>query len=103
MEPEKPTPTTHILRNNLLIVLGGAVVLGALAKSTDNGTTFLFGLGYCVQVAINLLLGVVFLIKPKEVGRSAAPYFLSALLVLLIGFGACAAMFSLGGGLGNMH
>ncbi|KAA9327557.1 hypothetical protein F0P96_16380 [Hymenobacter busanensis] len=92
-----------MLRNNLLILLGSAVLLGALAKMTDNGSTVLFALGYSIQALVNLLLGTVALVAPKRIGRSAAPYFLSALLILIIGFGACAAMFSVGGGLGNMH
>jgi hypothetical protein len=46
---------------------------------------------------------VAYLFKRSASGPSAAPYFLSALLVLIMGFGACSGMFVLGGSLGNMH
>ncbi len=49
----------------------------------------LFGVLYCVQVLVNLRLGLTHLGKRTTTGRSPAPYFLSALLVLIIGFGTC--------------
>ncbi|PJJ60835.1 hypothetical protein [Hymenobacter chitinivorans] len=97
---ENPVASDHILRNNLLGVLAGAVVLGALTKVTDGGAALLFALGYGLQVVVNMILGAVRLVK-DEPGRSAAPYFLSALLVLIIGFGACSLM--LVTSFGNMH
>ncbi|TYZ14516.1 hypothetical protein FY528_01960 [Hymenobacter lutimineralis] len=90
----EPTPTprpNHVLRNNLLLVLVAAVVLGLLGRFVAVGAAFLFAGGYLVQVLVNVVLGVVRLVK-AEPGRSAAPYFLSALLVLIIGFGACSVM-----------
>ncbi|NML64021.1 hypothetical protein HHL22_02270 [Hymenobacter sp. RP-2-7] len=95
MEPHQPTPANHVLRNNLLGVLAAAVLLGALAPSTQGGSAFLFAGIYGVQVVVNLVLGFTHL------GRQPAPYFLSALLVLLIGFGACSYMVM--SNLGNMH
>ncbi|GGF21463.1 hypothetical protein [Hymenobacter cavernae] len=82
----EPTPNNHILRNNLLGVLIGAVLAGSLAHVTEGGIAFVFALAYGLQVLVNLILGFAHLKK------GAAPYFLSALLVLLIGFGACSAM-----------
>jgi len=82
----EPTPTNHILRNNLLGVLIGAVVAGSLAHATEGGIAILFAFAYGLQVIVNLVLGFTHL------KQGAAPYFLSAVLVLLIGFGACSAM-----------
>ncbi|MBO0358063.1 hypothetical protein J0X19_08925 [Hymenobacter sp. BT186] len=96
-------PTQHIIRNNLLGLLLAAVVLGALAPVTDSGSIMLFAFGYLLQAGVNLIIGVAYLFKPAAVGQSAAPYFLSALLVLIIGFGACSGMFVLSGALGNMR
>lgn len=101
--PDPAPQPNHILRNNLLGLLAAALVLGLLVPVTDSASIFLFACGYGLQVVVNLLLGVVYLFKRTPAGPSAAPYFLSALLVLLIGFGACSGMFMLGGGLGNMH
>ncbi len=95
-------PAQHIIRNNLLAVLATALVLGLAAKLIDQSAAFVFALIYLGQAAFNLLLGFAHLGRgPQDVG--AAPYFLSALLVLIIGFGACSGIFMLGGGLGNMH
>jgi hypothetical protein len=49
----------------------------------------MFGLGFLAQSGINLLLGFI------NLRNRPAPYFLSAALVLLIGFGACAGMLTL--------
>lgn len=89
MEPEKPDSTNHILRNNLLLVLGMAVVLGALAPVTSGSSAILFAFAYGGQVVVNVILGFANL---GTLGRNAASYFLSALLVLIIGFGACSFM-----------
>jgi multicomponent K+:H+ antiporter subunit F len=86
MQPDEPNTSNHVLRNNLLGVLAVAVLLGALAPSTQGGSAFLFVVLYGGQVLVNLILGFTHL------GRQPAPYFLSALLVLLIGFGACTFM-----------
>ncbi|RYU77206.1 hypothetical protein [Hymenobacter persicinus] len=100
MEPVSPKPTNHILRNNLLGVLAAAVVLGALVPSTRGGSAIPFAMVYGLQVVVNLALGVFRLVSSKP-GASAAPYFLSALLVLIIGFGACSVMIL--GGLSTMN
>lgn len=86
----EPTPSSRILRNNLLAVLGAAVLLGLLAKPTDGTTVVLFVVVYLGLALVNIVLGIV------HFRRGPAAYFLSALLVFLIGFGSCAAMFMLG-------
>ena len=94
-------PARHIIRNNLLALLAAAVILGLAAKAFGGGALFLFGFLYLGQALVNLVLGFTHLgSKPGEPG--AAPYFLSMFLVLIIGFGACAGMFSFAGGL-QMH
>jgi hypothetical protein len=98
--PAEPPPTNHILRNNLLGVLAAAAVLGALAPATAGGSAIPFAVLYGVQVLVNLALGTGQLLS-RQPGPSAALYFLSALLVLLIGFGACGLMVLTN--LGNMH
>lgn len=95
-------PEQHIIRNNLLIVLAAAVVLGLAAQLFNEGALVLFGFLYLGQALVNLALGFTHLgSKPGEPG--AAPYFLSMLLVLIIGFGACSGIFIISGSLGNMH
>ena len=82
----EPTSNNHTLRNNLLGVLIGTVLAGSLAHATEGEIAVVFALAYGLQVLVNLILGFTHLKK------GAAPYFLSALLVLLIGFSACSAM-----------
>jgi hypothetical protein len=97
-----PPTFGSIVRNNLLALLAAAVVLGLAAKLVDQAAAFVFALVYLGQALFNLILGFAHLGRgPQDVG--AAPYFLSMLLVLIIGFGACSGIFMLGGGLGNMH
>ena len=94
-------PAQHIIRNNLLALLATAVVLGLAAKLIDESAIFLFGFIYLGQALLNLMLGFAHLGRgPKDVG--AAPYFLSMLLVLIIGFGACSGIFIFAGHL-NVH
>lgn len=89
-------PAQHIIRNNLLAVLATAVVLGLAAKFIDESSIFLFAAVYLGQALLNLILGFVHLGRgPQDVG--AAPYFLSMLLVLVIGFGACSGIFMVAG------
>lgn len=88
-QPEpKPVPTS-VIRNNLLLLLGAALLATAMAKPTDGGSPIMFGLGFLAQSGINLLLGFI------NLRHRPALYFLSAALVLLIGFGACAGMLTL--------
>lgn len=97
----KPT-FGSIVRNNLLAVLGAALVLGLAAKFIDESAIFVFGFVYLGQALLNLILGFVHLGRgPEDVG--GAPYFLSMLLVLIIGFGACSGIFIVAGSLGNMR
>lgn len=103
--PDSAPQPNHILRNNLLGLLLAAVVLGLLAGVTELGSAALFAFGYVIQAAVNVVLGLFHLFQNtnQPTDKSPAPYFLSALLVLLIGFGACSGMVVLNGGLGNMH
>jgi hypothetical protein len=92
----------HIIRNNLLAVLAAAVLLGLAAKFIDQSAAVVFGLFYLGQALFNLILALAHLGRgPQNMG--ATPYFLSMLLVLIIGFGACSGIFMLGGGLGSMR
>lgn len=91
-----------ILRNNLLILLVAALVLGLATKFINESAIFLFGFLYLAQALVNLILALAHIGRgPKEVGP--APYLLSMLLVLIIGFGACSGIFMFAGSLGNMH
>jgi len=82
---KSPNP---ILRTNLFILLGTALLIALLMQRVPNpiGFVIFFAAAYVSQALINLLLGF-------QHWGNGAPYFLSALLVLLIGFGACAGMF----------
>ncbi|RSK23985.1 hypothetical protein [Hymenobacter metallilatus] len=91
----EPTPTSRILRINVLAILAVAVVLGLLSQVSNGASMVLFVVIYLGLALVNLVLGIV------HFRRGPAAYFLSALLVFLIGFGSCAAMFMLGG-LGNI-
>jgi hypothetical protein len=98
---EKPS-FSSIVRTNLLLLLGAAVVLGLAAKFMDGSAVFIFGFLYLAQALINLILALTHIGRgPDEVGP--APYLLSMLLVLIIGFGACSGIFLVGGGLGDMR
>ncbi|MBF9221069.1 hypothetical protein [Hymenobacter ruricola] len=97
----KPT-FGSIIRNNLLVLLAAAVLLGLAAKFIDDSAILLFGFVYLGQALLNLILAFVHLTRgPEDVG--AAPYFLSTLLVLIIGFGACSGIFIVAGSLGDMR
>ena len=95
-------PAQHIIRNNLLALLATAVVLGLAELFISEGPVFLFGILYLGQAAVNLIMGLAHLGRgPGEVG--AAPYFLSMLLVLIVGFGACSGIFAVAGLNAGMH
>ncbi|MGI4867126.1 MAG: hypothetical protein ACRYFZ_24625 [Janthinobacterium lividum] len=95
---EKPT-FGRIVRTNLLIA---AVVLGLATKFIDEAALFWFGFLYLAQALLNLILALTCIGRgPAEVGP--APYLLSMLLVLIIGFGACSGIFLVAGSLGNMR
>ena len=85
-------PAQYIIRNNLIILLALAVVLGLAAQVTPSEAVPFFCFGYLGQALFNFIMGFVHLgWGSKDVG--AAPYFLSTLLVLIIGFGACSGIF----------
>ena len=84
-------PASHIVRNNLLAVLSAAVVLGLAGRFVSDSATVIFGVLYLGLVGVNFLLGLYQLVSKNPEAR-AAPYFLSMLLVLIIGFGTCAGM-----------
>ncbi|UOQ96899.1 hypothetical protein MUN81_16830 [Hymenobacter sp. 5317J-9] len=97
----KPT-FGSIVRNNLLALLAAAVLLGVAANTGVDAGVFLFCFFYLGQALYNLILAFAHMGRgPEDVG--AAPYFLSVLLVLIVGFGACSGIFLVAGGLGNMH
>lgn len=86
-------PAQHIIRNNLVLLLLAAVVLGLAGKFVSEGAIMLFGALFLGQVAVNFLVGLSNVFS-KDPAAQSAPYFLSMLLVLIIGFGACAGMLS---------
>jgi hypothetical protein len=85
------SPTTTVIRNNLIVLLIAGVLAASLAPFTDGATAFMFGVGFLAQAAGNVLAGVIQGIR----GRPALGYILSAVLVVMIGFGACSGMFAL--------
>ena len=98
---EKPT-FGRIVRNNLLLVVAAAIILGLATNFLDEGAIFFFGVFYLGQALVNLILALTHIGRgPDEVGP--APYLLSMLLVLIIGFGACSGIFIIAGSLGNMR
>ena len=101
MEKQKPT-FGSIIRNNLLALLAAAVLLGLATVLIGDSTVFLFCFIYLGQALFNLVMAFAHIGRgPDDVG--SAPYFLSMLLVLIIGFGACSGIFLFAGGFGNPH
>ena len=98
---EKPT-FGRIVRNNLLALLAAAVVLGILANVGVDAGIFLFGFFYLGQALFNLILAFAHLGRGRE-DIGAAPYFVSMLLVLIVGFGACSGILISAGALANTH
>lgn len=99
---------TKLLRNNLLILLGYAVVIQLLSLTERNGASMVVLFGMMVAVAIHvgvLLLGaIVNLFSGK--GPQAGQWLLSALLVGVVGFGTCwggASLAELYSGPANFH
>jgi multicomponent K+:H+ antiporter subunit F len=98
---EKPT-LGSIVRNNLLVMLAVAVVLGLAAQFFGEGALMLFAAFYLGQALYNLIVALAHLGRgPDDVG--AAPYFLSLLLVLIVGFGACSGLFVITGSTGAIR
>ncbi|OON69243.1 hypothetical protein B0919_08050 [Hymenobacter sp. CRA2] len=70
------------------MLLAGAVVFGAFAKLSGGASLAFFGLQILLQALANATLGL--LDSFGQTQGKAAGYWLSALLVLLIGPGSCA-------------
>ena len=84
-------PAQPIVRTNLIILLVSAVVLGLMAKFLTPGALIFFALLYLGQALVNLILALAHLGNgPNKTGP--APYLLSMILVLIIGFGACSGI-----------
>ncbi|GAB3835428.1 hypothetical protein [Hymenobacter jeollabukensis] len=77
----------RVVRTNLLIVLAGAVAFGMLAKLNDGSVFVFFGVLIVLQALVNAVLGLVHSFGKSQ--GTAAGYWLSALLVLIIGPGSC--------------
>jgi multicomponent K+:H+ antiporter subunit F len=75
-----------VLRINLLLVLASAVVARLLCQFSADYALTAFAIIYLAQVLINVIIGFT------KRGKSPAGYFLSALLVLLIGFSSCTGL-----------
>lgn len=75
-----------VLRTNLLIVVLGAIVAGLLCQINADYSLIAFAAVYLGQVLINLIVGFA------KLGKNPAGYFLSALLVLIIGFSSCTGL-----------
>lgn len=95
-------PAQHIIRNNLLILLATALVLGLPATLLNESALFLFGALYLGQGVVNFVLGMRHW-GNKDSETGPAPYFLSMLLVFIIGFGACSGIFVISNINGGMH
>lgn len=99
---------TKLLRTNLLVLLGYAVVMQllSLTESSGGGMIVLIGMMVCVaaHVAVLVLGSVVNLFSGK--GPLAGQWLLSALIVGVVGFGTCwggASLAELYSGPANFH
>lgn len=99
---------TKLLRNNLFILLGYAVLVQLLSLTEKHGAGMMVAMIMMVAVAIHvgvLVLGsLVQLASGKR--AEAGQYILSALLIGVIGFGTClggAALGDLYSGPANFH
>ena len=99
---------TKLLRNNLLILLGYAVVIQLLSLTERNGASMVVLFGMMVAVAIHvgvLLLGAIVNVLGGE-RASAGQWLLCALIVGVVGFGTCwggASLAELYSGPTNFH
>ena len=92
----------RIVRNNLLLLVAAAIVLGLATNFLQEAPIFFFGVFYLGQALVNLILALAHIGRgPDSVG--SAPYLLSMLLVLIVGFGACSGLFMIAGSLGSMR
>ena len=83
---EEKSGFSKVLGTNLLIVIIGAVLAGVLNPMTEGFSVIGFAIIYLIQVLVNGIMGFA------RLGKGPAPYFLSALLVLLIGFSSCSVL-----------
>jgi multicomponent K+:H+ antiporter subunit F len=74
-----------VLRTNLLLVVVSAIIAGLLCQFSADYSLFVFAIIYLAQVLVNI-------IGFTKLGKSPAGYFLSALLVLIIGFSSCTGL-----------
>ncbi len=81
----------RVVRNNLVGLLIAGVLAASLAPFTDGNTVVLFGIGFLIQAGINVLVAVIQGLQ----GKAVLGYVLSAVLVVMIGFGACSGMLAL--------
>jgi len=77
-----------ILLLNLGVVVGSAVIAGLCSQLSVGVLLFVFALVYLGQVLLNVFIAFF------RLGKGSSAYFLSALLVLLIGFGSCTGLFA---------
>ena len=89
---ERPNPSNdkRIMLANLVILAIYTIFCFAFPK---NGGSLLDAILIVIHVSLCVLLGIIMTIASK--GDSSKGFFLSALLVLLIGFGSCLAVSSL--------
>ena len=84
---EKPA-FGKVLLLNLGVVVGSALLAGLLSQIDSDLPLSIFALVYLGQVLINIVIAF------SRLGKGSSAYFLSALLVLLIGFGSCTGLFA---------
>ncbi|MDQ2771526.1 MAG: hypothetical protein M3Y54_13635 [Bacteroidota bacterium] len=82
------TPFQRIAAINLAIILGLAVLLRLLNRGQESELGFVLMMAFALGIHLFILLGLALTSKIPETTRA---YWLSLLLVLLIGFGACMA------------
>lgn len=78
-------PVTRIVGFNLVLVLALSALATLASRLQLDGAIWLYGPAVFLQFATNGLIAL----RRMDTG-GAGPYFLSALLVLMIGFGTCA-------------
>ncbi len=99
---------TKLLRNNLLILLGYAIVVQLISLTERNGASMVVLMMMMFAVAIHvgiLVLGAVVQLISGNSGQ-AGQWLLNALLIGVIGFGTCwggASLAELYSGPGNFH
>lgn len=81
------SPFQRIIGINLAILLAVAVVLRLLYRGPDSGLGYMFMMA--LAIALQLLMNLIAAFGAHKENRQA--HWLSVLLVLLIGFGACVA------------